>query len=126
VANLERTNLADLTAELVPEPVDVMTIDLSYLSIANAIGQVEGVRFARRADLVALVKPMFELGLGALPSDERQLDDAVARAASGVERLPWRVQGVMRSPVSGGRGAIEFLLHATRAGGDLPQREDAG
>jgi 23S rRNA (cytidine1920-2'-O)/16S rRNA (cytidine1409-2'-O)-methyltransferase len=124
VANLERTNLADLTAELVPEPVGVVTMDLSYLSIASAIGQVEGVRFSQDADLVALVKPMFELGLGALPTDGRQLDDAVARAAAGLERCPWRVAGVIRSPVSGGRGAIEFLLHATRAD-DGPPSEKA-
>jgi 23S rRNA (cytidine1920-2'-O)/16S rRNA (cytidine1409-2'-O)-methyltransferase len=115
VRNLERTNLADLTLELVPDGVDVVTIDLSYLSVASAIGQVEGLRFAPDADLIALVKPMFELGLGRLPTGQRDLDAAVERAASGVQQGPWSVRGVMRSPVSGSRGAIEFLLHAVRA-----------
>jgi 23S rRNA (cytidine1920-2'-O)/16S rRNA (cytidine1409-2'-O)-methyltransferase len=74
------------------------------------------LRFAPDADLIALVKPMFELGLGRLPTGQPELDDAVERAASGVRQGPWSVQGVMRSPVSGSRGAIEFLLHAVRAG----------
>jgi 23S rRNA (cytidine1920-2'-O)/16S rRNA (cytidine1409-2'-O)-methyltransferase len=115
VRNLERTNLADLTLELVPDQVDVVTMDLSYLSVASAIGQVEGLRFAPDAEVIALVKPMFELGLGSLPDGEQELDDAVQRAVSGVRQWPWSVTGVMRSPVSGSRGAIEFLLHAARA-----------
>jgi len=116
VRNLERTNLADLSPEGLGERIDLVTVDLSYLSIANAIGQVEGLDFAADADLVALVKPMYELGLGALPTDPGQLDDAVRRATAGVQRWPWSVLGVIPSPVRGGRGAIEFLLHARRAG----------
>jgi 23S rRNA (cytidine1920-2'-O)/16S rRNA (cytidine1409-2'-O)-methyltransferase len=114
VRNLERTNLADLNRELVDVPVDVVTVDLSYLSIAKAVGQVEGVEFAAGADLIALVKPMFELGAGALPSDEAELREAVRLAAAGVEQQRWSVQGVIDSPARGGHGAIEFLLHATR------------
>ena len=114
VHNLERTNLADVTAELLGAPVDLMTVDLSYLSLANAIGQVERVEFAAGADLIALVKPMFELGLGAMPTDQEGLDAAVELATAGVERLPWSVRGLIRSPVQGSRGAIEFLLHAVR------------
>lgn len=119
VRNLERTNLADLTAGIVGDRIDLMTADLSYLSVAQAIGQVEAVEFADDADLIALVKPMFELGLGALPTDAGQLDDAVRRAVAGVQRFPWSVQGVMPSPVSGAHGAVEFLLHAVRSAGDL-------
>jgi 23S rRNA (cytidine1920-2'-O)/16S rRNA (cytidine1409-2'-O)-methyltransferase len=119
VHNLERTNLADVTAELLGAPVDLMTADLSYLSLAKAIGQVERVEFAAGADLIALVKPMFELGLGALPTDEDSFTAAVDLAVAGVERLPWSVRGVIRSPVLGNRGAIEFLLHAVRT--DAPR-----
>lgn len=115
VVNLERTNLARLTTALVPELVDVVTMDLSYLSIADAIGQIEKVRFAADADLIALVKPMFELGRGELPTTPAEFDEAIARASRGVELLPWAVQGWMPSPVTGSHGATEFLLHARRA-----------
>jgi 23S rRNA (cytidine1920-2'-O)/16S rRNA (cytidine1409-2'-O)-methyltransferase len=114
VRNLERTNLSKLTTELVPDPVDIMTIDLSYVAIATAIGQVEGLTFSRGADLIALVKPMYELGLGELPRTEVERERAIAHASEGIERCRWAVQGVIPSPVRGGRGAIEFLLHAKR------------
>jgi 23S rRNA (cytidine1920-2'-O)/16S rRNA (cytidine1409-2'-O)-methyltransferase len=115
VRNLERTNLSELTRELVDAPVDVVTADLSYLSIANAVGQIEDLEFAAGADLITLVKPMFELSAGALPTEPDELDKAVALATAGVARYPWSVRGVIRSPVLGNHGAIEFLLHATRA-----------
>ncbi len=114
VRNLERTNLGALTTDLVPDEVDVVTMDLSCLAIADAIAQVETVRIGDDADLVALVKPQYELGLAVLPTDPDQLQAAVRRGRDGVEELPWRVTGVIDSPVRGGRGAVEFLLHARR------------
>jgi len=115
VRNLERTNLADLTRDLVPDPVDAVTADLSYLSIAKAVGQIEGIEFAADADLIALVKPMFELGTGVLPTGQQELQEAVELAAAGVARQRWSVRGVIGSGVRGNHGAVEFLLHATRA-----------
>jgi 23S rRNA (cytidine1920-2'-O)/16S rRNA (cytidine1409-2'-O)-methyltransferase len=68
VLNLERTNLSDL-GHVVPRcwDIEVVTMDLSHLSLAAAVPQLEAVRLAATADLVALVKPMFELGLAAPP-----------------------------------------------------------
>ena len=115
VVSLERTNVADLDGALVPDPVDVVTLDLGYLSLAEGVPQLNGLAFAPGADLVALVKPMFELRLGAPPEDRPTLDDALARATDGVERAGWRVVGSMDSPVRGGGGAAELFLHARRA-----------
>lgn len=117
VVNLERTNLADLTPELMPEVIDIVTADLSYISLARAVPQLNGrVAFAPNADLVAVVKPQFELGLAAPPSDAREHAKAVEYAAAGIEQAGWIVAGAVKSPVTGGRGAIEFLLHARRWG----------
>jgi 23S rRNA (cytidine1920-2'-O)/16S rRNA (cytidine1409-2'-O)-methyltransferase len=115
VRNLERTNLGDLTTNLVPDEIDVVTMDLSYLAVAIAITQVEAVRVADDADLVVLVKPQYELGLATLPTEPDELRAAVRHASDGVEGMPWKVTGVIDSPVRGGRGAVEFLLHARRA-----------
>ena len=112
VVVLERTNLADLTPALVPDEVEVVTIDVSYLSLAEAVPQLSGlVRFASRGDLVALVKPQFELGLARPP---RTTTEAVKRATAGIEAAGWRVVAAVDSPVTGGRGAVEALVHATR------------
>lgn len=114
VVDLERTNLADLDVALVPDPVDLVTLDLSYLSLTAAVPQLDRVALAAGAELVALVKPMFELALPTPPEDPRELRRGLAVARDGVERAGWTVQGDMASPVQGARGAEEFLLHAVR------------
>ena len=97
-----------------------MTLDLSYLSLAGAVPQLERLQLAAGADLIALVKPMFELGLDSPPEDEPTLRRALDLAVAGVERLPWHVVGTMASPVTGSKGAREWLLHARRAVGRDP------
>jgi 23S rRNA (cytidine1920-2'-O)/16S rRNA (cytidine1409-2'-O)-methyltransferase len=117
VVNLEATNLGALTASTVPETIEIMTIDLSYLALSDALPQLEVLTFGPRAVLVALVKPMYELGLATPPTEPFVLAHAVRRAHAGVERAPWTVRGTRRSPVTGRRGAIEFLVWAQRAEG---------
>ena len=78
--NLERTNLGDLTTDLVPDVLELVTLDLSYLSIAPGDPELDRVRLTPDAELVALVKPMFELALGRPPDDEERLAAAVAAA----------------------------------------------
>jgi 23S rRNA (cytidine1920-2'-O)/16S rRNA (cytidine1409-2'-O)-methyltransferase len=115
VVVLERVNLGALDRAHVPEAVDVITIDLSYLALWKAIPQLARVDIAPGADLVALVKPMFELGLASPPTEPAALARALERATRGLEANGWSVDGSIRSPVRGGRGAIELLLHATGA-----------
>ena len=70
VVDLEATNLGVLGPELVPDEVEVVTLDLSYLALADAVPQLDRLRLGRGADAVALVKPQFELGLVATPRSE--------------------------------------------------------
>jgi 23S rRNA (cytidine1920-2'-O)/16S rRNA (cytidine1409-2'-O)-methyltransferase len=114
VVNLESVNLGELDTRRVPEPVDVFTIDVSYLSVSAAAVQLARVDIAPHATLVALVKPMFELRAATAPSDRASLDAALGVAASGVTDAGWVVRGSMDSPVTGSRGARELLLHADR------------
>ena len=117
VVNLERTNVAEL-GRAVPRcwDIELITLDVSYLSVSDAVPQLEAVRISPTADLVALVKPMFELGLAEPPPDERTLGRAVELARRGMQREGrWLVEGTMPSPVTGARGAREWLLHARRA-----------
>ncbi len=113
VINLEATNLGALDGTLVPEPVGLVTADLSYLSLARALPQLDRIAFAPDAELVALCKPMFELGLAAPPADER-LPEALERAVAGVAAAGWTVLGTMRSRFPGARGAVEFFVHGRR------------
>ena len=115
VVNLERTNLGALNRALVPDVVGVVSADLSYVALAAAIPQLEGrVALADDADLVALVKPQFELGLARAPTDANAVADAVSAAAEGVARAGWIVVDAVESPVRGRRGSAEALIHASR------------
>jgi 23S rRNA (cytidine1920-2'-O)/16S rRNA (cytidine1409-2'-O)-methyltransferase len=115
VVNLESVNIAELDAGRIPEPLAVITIDVSYLSVSAAVAQLDRVAIARGASLVALVKPMFELRAATAPSDRSSLEDALAAASAGATAAGWDVRGSMDSPVTGSRGARELLLHAVRS-----------
>jgi 23S rRNA (cytidine1920-2'-O)/16S rRNA (cytidine1409-2'-O)-methyltransferase len=114
VIDLERTNVADLDRERVPEPVDRVSVDVSYLSLTGAVAQLGKVELAAGAVLLGLVKPMFELRLATIPADRETLDRARDAAVEGVTGAGWTVGGADECPVRGGRGAVEFFLVATR------------
>jgi 23S rRNA (cytidine1920-2'-O)/16S rRNA (cytidine1409-2'-O)-methyltransferase len=115
VVNLEATNVAALDTRLIPDSIELVTVDVSYLALAAAVAQLDRIALAHDADLIGLVKPMFELRLATAPSDAISVDAATERAASGIAAAGWRVIGTMPSPVLGGRGAVEALLHARRS-----------
>jgi 23S rRNA (cytidine1920-2'-O)/16S rRNA (cytidine1409-2'-O)-methyltransferase len=117
VVVLERTNISRLTSDVVPEPVQLITLDLSYVSVARAVPQLAALDLRPGADLIALIKPMFELGTARLPSPDRW-PEAIQRAERGVGRAGWHVQVVAKCPVVGSRGAVEFFLHARRTYAD--------
>jgi 23S rRNA (cytidine1920-2'-O)/16S rRNA (cytidine1409-2'-O)-methyltransferase len=117
VVNLERTNLGELDVDRVPEPVELISFDLSYLSIASAVAQLHALTIEPRGDVIALVKPAYELGLPEPPFDQARLTAAVRHAADGLAASGWRVVASDRSPVRGARGAIEYLVHACRVSG---------
>jgi 23S rRNA (cytidine1920-2'-O)/16S rRNA (cytidine1409-2'-O)-methyltransferase len=120
VVDLERHNLGGLDPKVVVDAIGAVTIDVSYLSVAAAVPQLEVVKLEPDCDLIALVKPMYELHAGTAPTTPEELARAVARACDGIAAAGWVVQGTMRSPVLGARGAVEFLVHARRAGRRAP------
>lgn len=114
VVNLEATNLAQLDTIIVPDRIELVTLDLSYLSLASGVPYLSRLRLAPDATLLALVKPMFELGLAQPPADDARLEEARRLAERGIGEAGWRVAGSIRSPVKGARGATEFWVHASR------------
>lgn len=114
VVNLERTNLGDLGSGRIDDTLDLVVVDVSYLSLTAAAPQLAPLSLAADADLVTLVKPMFELALAAPPDTRDALDAALAKARQGVLDAGWKVVAACESPVTGARGALEFLIHARR------------
>jgi 23S rRNA (cytidine1920-2'-O)/16S rRNA (cytidine1409-2'-O)-methyltransferase len=114
VVNLEGTNLGALDPAIVPDVVALVTIDVSYLALADAVPQLERINVAAEADLVALVKPTFELRRGSLAAS----DDDVRRAVESVRQTlathGWSVVETCDALQTGQRGAREAFTHARR------------
>ena len=114
----EQTNARELTSEIVPEPVDVVVCDASFIALAKVLDKALDLA-KPGAKLVALVKPQFEagreeVGKGGVVRDadvHRRVCDA---AAQWVALKGWEVLGVEPSPITGPEGNVEFLLGATR------------
>ena len=115
VVSLERTDARRLDAALVPEPVDILVADLSFISLKLVLAPALA-RLARGASLVALVKPQFEAGREHVGKGVVR-DEAVQRAvcddiATFLGGLGLTVIGVIPSPILGGEGNREFLVGA--------------
>ena len=117
VAVHERTNARHLTAAEIPEPVDLIVCDASFISLAKVLATP--LTFARPgARLMALVKPQFEAGRGEVGKGGVVRDPAIharvcAEVAAWIEGEGWAVAGVVESPIRGPEGNIEFLIAAT-------------
>jgi len=115
VVNLERTNVADLEPTLVPDRLDAVSVDVSYLGLGAAVAQLGRVDIGPGADLLGLVKPMFELRLATIPTDAPTLHRARDSAVSAIASVGWDVIGADECPIRGGRGAVEYVVHARKA-----------
>jgi 23S rRNA (cytidine1920-2'-O)/16S rRNA (cytidine1409-2'-O)-methyltransferase len=116
----EQTNARFLTTEQVPEPVDVVVCDASFISLAKVLE--EPLKLARPgAKLVALIKPQFEagreeVGKGGVVRDPSVHERVCTQAKDWVEEQGWTVLGVVESPITGPEGNVEFLLGAEKNG----------
>jgi 23S rRNA (cytidine1920-2'-O)/16S rRNA (cytidine1409-2'-O)-methyltransferase len=126
VVNLERTNVADVTPELLGVRPDIVVADVTKVPLRELGRQVAANEVPRPGTvLVGLVKPIFELGVGALP-DDAEVDRALALAIEGLADEGWAPRGSMRSEVVGQGGAVEHFVHAVWAGPDRGGVEPAG
>ncbi|WP_291842120.1 TlyA family RNA methyltransferase [Maricaulis sp.] len=119
VTSLESTDARSLAAEMFSEPPSLLVCDASFISLLKVIVRPLELS-AARSDLIALIKPQFEvgkalIGKGGLVKSERARDDAVAAVRAGLEGLEGvSVRAVMDSPIEGGDGNREYLMAATR------------
>jgi 23S rRNA (cytidine1920-2'-O)/16S rRNA (cytidine1409-2'-O)-methyltransferase len=115
VVSIERLNAREMTAEHVPELVDIATIDVSFISLRLVLPPVLE-RIRPGGDCVALVKPQFEAGRGQVGRGGVVRDPAVHRAVLErfVSESPWPVHGLTRSPIEGATGNVEFLAWLRR------------
>jgi 23S rRNA (cytidine1920-2'-O)/16S rRNA (cytidine1409-2'-O)-methyltransferase len=116
----EQTSARILTDAHIPEAIDIIVCDASFISLAKVLDRP--ISFARPgAHLVALIKPQFEAGREEVGKGGVVRDPAIhARVCEEVSEWltgqGWTVLGMTASPITGPQGNIEFLIHASLGG----------
>ena len=114
----EQTNARELTRVIVPDPIDIVVCDASFISLAKVLDSA--LDLARPgAWLVALVKPQFEAGRAEVGKGGVVRDSTVHRrvcdaASEWIRSRGWDVLGIEASPITGPEGNVEFLLGARK------------
>ena len=122
VVVMEQVNARHLTPDQVPDAIDVVVCDASFISLAKVMEAP--LKLARAgAAAVLLVKPQFEagraeVGKGGVVRDPGVHERVCAQAVEWIASQGWRVLGVTPSPITGPEGNVEFLLGARKEAGD--------
>jgi 23S rRNA (cytidine1920-2'-O)/16S rRNA (cytidine1409-2'-O)-methyltransferase len=128
VVVLEGVNARYLTRDQVPDPVDLVVCDASFIGLELVLPAALALA-GPGAHLVALIKPQFEVGKGRVGKggvvrDTALHEEVVARIRAWLEtEMGWSVLGVTESPIRGAEGNREFLICARNRGG---KGSDAG
>lgn len=114
----EQTSARILTPEHIPEPLDLIVCDASFIGLEKVLPVPLG--FAKPgARLVALIKPQFEagreeVGKGGVVRDVAVHDRVCAAVENWLNGIGWQVAGITKSPITGPEGNVEFLIAAKK------------
>ena len=120
VVTIERTNIREIDPSLLPEPIDIAVADVSFISLEKVVPGI--LQFLKPGgEIIALIKPQFEVGKGqvgkgGIVRDAAARTAAVNRIIDCFRGLGLEVKGVMPSPITGQDGNVEYLIHAVRQG----------
>lgn len=114
VVVMERINARYLKPEDIDDIVDIVTIDVSFISLTKVIPAILGL-LKPGGTLIALIKPQFEVGKGevgkgGIVKDENKHREVVRRITVFLEELGFKILGVIPSPILGAGGNKEFLV----------------
>jgi len=115
---MEKINARHLKCEDIPELVDIIVIDVSFISLTKIIPPVIQI-LKPSGVLVALIKPQFEVGKGevgkgGIVKDEDKHKEVVEKITKFADELDLDVRGVIPSPITGAQGNKEFLISAVK------------
>lgn len=113
----EQTSARILTADHIPEPIDLVVCDASFISLSKVLERP--LTFTKpEARLIALIKPQFEAGRAEVGKGGVVRDPAIharvcAEIGEWLTDKGWRVVTIVESPITGPEGNVEFLIAAT-------------
>jgi len=114
----EKTNIRYLERDRIPEMIDLTVIDVSFISLTQVLARVPDF-LDDDGDVIALIKPQFEVGKdmvdkGGVIRDEAKRLSAVQKVREFSESSGFMVMGVCESPITGQKGNIEYFIHLRR------------
>ena len=122
VVCMERTNARYLTAEQIPEPLDFVSVDVSFISLGLILPALRPL-LAERADLICLIKPQFEagkekVGKKGVVRDPKVHLEVLEQFLRHAAENTLTVKGMTYSPIKGPEGNIEYLGWLTTTAGE--------
>ena len=129
VIRMDRTNVKELTTDLLPQVPQIITADLSFISLKSVLPALDRV-IEPTGEMLLMVKPQFEVGkeqVGrGVVHDPALRRDAILSVVDAARSLGWLVGGAAESEVHGPSGNREFFLHLRRNGAELPWSNISG
>ena len=115
VVVIDRTNIRLMPPERIPEPCGFAVVDVSFISLRLVLPLLPAL-LSPGAPVVALVKPQFEVGRakvgkGGIVRDEADRLLALDEVKAAARELGYEVLGETTSPITGGKGNVEYLIH---------------
>ncbi|MFQ5455878.1 MAG: TlyA family RNA methyltransferase [Nitrospirota bacterium] len=115
VINIERTNIRNIDREMIDDDIDIITIDLSFISLKKVISGILGF-LKDRGEIIALIKPQFEagksdVGKGGIVRSEEIHKRVLNEIKRFTEKLGLTTIGIIPSPISGRKGNQEYLIY---------------
>ena len=119
VVSMEGLNARDLTGELIPDAIDLLVSDVSFVSVVKVLGPPLGL-CTPTADAIILFKPQFEVGRrnvgkGGIVTDHSAIDTALAEVIAFMAEHGFEHRHSVTSPIAGGDGNVETVLVFARS-----------
>ncbi|MFV1976660.1 MAG: TlyA family RNA methyltransferase [Candidatus Scalindua sp.] len=115
VVLLEKTNIRYLEKDLVPDKINLITIDVSFISLLKVIPKV--LEFLTpRGEIAALIKPQFEagrkdVGKGGVVRDESKRREIIEKIKTELRKMRLEIKGIIKSPLRGPKGNVEYFIY---------------
>ncbi len=115
---LEKTNIRNLEKNRIPELADLIVIDVSFISLTLVLPRLHAF-LNENGDVIALIKPQFEVGRsevekGGVIRDDKKRLSAVEKISSFSEKAGFHVMDMCESPLPGQKGNREYFIHLRR------------
>ena len=115
VINMEKVNVRHLNPDVVKEKANLATVDVSFISLKLVLPVLSKILLPD-GEIIALVKPQFEVGKKEVEKkgiikDTAKHKKVLLEISGFAKELGWNIKGIAKSPISGAKGNVEFFIY---------------